>query len=74
MQQQEQTGEFGIDEARRVLAEVFAPWVMDLNLSIEGIDHDPPQAAHPTGSPARCCACRSPNGCAATAASSAARR
>ena len=36
--------EFGIGEARRVLAEVFAPWVMDLNLSIEGIStFDPPQ-------------------------------
>ena len=32
----------GIDEARRVLGEVFADWVKDLNLSIEGIDYDPP--------------------------------
>jgi uncharacterized protein (TIGR00369 family) len=42
--QQEKTAKFGIDEARRVLGEVFAPWVMDLNLSIEGFDCDPPQA------------------------------
>ena len=45
MQQQEKTGEFGIDEARRVLGEVFAPWVMELNLSIEGFDFDPPRGA-----------------------------
>ena len=43
MQQQEKTGEFGIDDARRVLGEVFAPWVMELNLSIEGFDFDPPR-------------------------------
>src|SRR5207247_10755631 len=35
MQQQPPATEFGIAEARRVLGEVFAPWVMDLNLSIE---------------------------------------
>jgi uncharacterized protein (TIGR00369 family) len=32
---QQQTAEFGIGEARQVLGEVFAPWVLDLNLSIE---------------------------------------
>jgi len=42
MQQQQQTGEFGIGEARRVLGEVFAPWVLDLNLSIEDFDFNPP--------------------------------
>ena len=31
------TTEFGIEEARRVLGEVFAPWVQDLGLSIERI-------------------------------------
>ena len=45
MQQREKTGEFGIDDARRVLGEVFAPWVMELNLSIEGFDFDPPRGA-----------------------------
>jgi uncharacterized protein (TIGR00369 family) len=45
MQQQEQAAKFGIGDARRVLGEVFAPWVMDLNLSIEGFDCDPPQGA-----------------------------
>jgi uncharacterized protein (TIGR00369 family) len=43
--QQEKTGEFGIHEAKRVLGEVFAPWVMELNLSIEGFDFDPPRGA-----------------------------
>ena len=42
MQQQSGNGFGGIDEARRVLGDVFAPWVKDLNLSIETIDHDPP--------------------------------
>jgi uncharacterized protein (TIGR00369 family) len=40
--QDQQATEFGIDEARRVLGEVFAPWVLDLNLAIEGFDCAPP--------------------------------
>jgi uncharacterized protein (TIGR00369 family) len=41
--QQRSGDEFsGIEEARRVLGDVFADWVKDLNLSIEGIDYDPP--------------------------------
>jgi uncharacterized protein (TIGR00369 family) len=44
MQQKEQ-GEFDIDEARRVLGDVFAPWVKDLNLSVERVDHEPPAGA-----------------------------
>ena len=44
MQQGEQ-GEFDIDEARRVLGDVFAPWVKDLMLSVERIDHEPPAGA-----------------------------
>ena len=44
MQQKEQ-GEFNIEEARRVLGEVSAPWVQDLNLSVERIDHEPPSPA-----------------------------
>jgi uncharacterized protein (TIGR00369 family) len=43
MQQQSGDSFGGIDEARRVLGEVFADWVKDLNLSIEGIDYDPPK-------------------------------
>jgi len=42
MQQQSGDTFGGIDEARRVLGEVFADCVKDLNLSIEGIDYDPP--------------------------------
>ena len=40
--QQPTAAEFGIEEARRVLGDVFAPWVTDLNLSIEAIDYEPP--------------------------------
>jgi uncharacterized protein (TIGR00369 family) len=43
--QQQETQAFGIDEARRVLGEVFAPWVQDLGLSVEAIDHEPPAPA-----------------------------
>jgi len=46
MQQEPAAAEFGIEEARRVLREVFAPWVQDLGLSIVGIDYiRPPDAA-----------------------------
>ena len=36
---------FDIEEARRVLADVFAPWVLDLGLSVVGIECDPPADA-----------------------------
>ena len=42
MQQQQERGEFGIADARRFLGEVFPPWVMDLNLSVEQFEFDPP--------------------------------
>ena len=42
---QQQAGEFGIGEARRVLGEVFAPWVLDLDLSIEAFDFTAPADA-----------------------------
>lgn len=41
MQPQQQSAEFGIAEARRILGEVFAPWVQDLQLSVEGFDVTP---------------------------------
>ncbi len=41
--QQHQAAEFGIGEARRILGEVFAPWVQDLNLTIEEFAFEPPQ-------------------------------
>ena len=50
MQQQGSAG-FGIEEARRVLGEVFAPWVLDLKLSIEALDYDPPPDAAPDWQP-----------------------
>jgi uncharacterized protein (TIGR00369 family) len=36
---------FDIEEARRVLVNVFAPWVQDLGLSIEAVETDPPPNA-----------------------------
>ena len=45
MQSEQPTTDFDIEEARRVLAEVFAPWVQDLKLSISGIECDPPPGA-----------------------------
>jgi uncharacterized protein (TIGR00369 family) len=47
MQTEQETAPFDIEEARRVLGEVFAPWVQDLGLSIVGIE-----CAAPTGAPA----------------------
>src|SRR6201996_8095422 len=41
MQQQEGQA-FDIAEARRVLGDVFAPWVRDLDLSVEAFDFEPP--------------------------------
>jgi len=40
--QQQQRGEFGIADARRFLGEVFPPWVLDLDLSVERFEFDPP--------------------------------
>jgi len=45
VQQQQETNAFGIEEARRVLGEVFAPWVQDLALSVEAIEHEAPMPA-----------------------------
>jgi len=35
------TDAFDIEEARRVLLDVFAPWIRDLGLSVESIDYEP---------------------------------
>jgi uncharacterized protein (TIGR00369 family) len=43
--QQQQDQEFGIAEARRVLGDVFEPWVRDLDLSVEVFDFEPPAQA-----------------------------
>jgi uncharacterized protein (TIGR00369 family) len=45
MSSQQQAAEFDIEEARRVLGDVFAPWVRDLGLSVSGIECDPPPDA-----------------------------
>jgi uncharacterized protein (TIGR00369 family) len=34
--------EFDLDEAKRVLRDVFAPWVVDLGLSVENVEISPP--------------------------------
>ena len=39
---QQQAGEFGIEDAKLMLGDVFAPWVQDLNLSVERFDFAPP--------------------------------
>ena len=51
MQDQQQSKPFDIEEARRVLREVFAPWVQDLKLSIEGIEYARPSDATPDWQP-----------------------
>jgi uncharacterized protein (TIGR00369 family) len=45
MQSGQDVTAFDLDEARRVLAEVFAPWVRDLGLSVESIEMSPPPGA-----------------------------
>jgi len=40
-----EAAEFDLEEARRVLREVFAPWVQDLGLSVSSIECDPPKTA-----------------------------
>ena len=45
MQDRSATEEFDIEQARRILGEVFAPWVQDLGLSVESIECAPPPDA-----------------------------
>ena len=45
MQNQTAAEEFDIEEARRVLGDVFAPWVQDLGLSIDSVECAPPPDA-----------------------------
>jgi uncharacterized protein (TIGR00369 family) len=45
MPDEQQAIEFDIAEARRVLDDVFAPWVRDLGLSVERIECTPPANA-----------------------------
>jgi len=41
----QQATEFGLDDARRMLSEAFAPWVLELGLSVERLEADPPAGA-----------------------------
>jgi len=45
MQNEPKSEGFDIEAARRILEEVFAPWVQDLRLSIDGIECTPPPSA-----------------------------
>lgn len=45
MQDRPKAEQFDIEEARRVLGDVFAPWVLDLGLSIESVECTPPPGA-----------------------------
>src|ERR1700727_1839018 len=45
MQSGQVTAEFDLDEAKRVLRDVFAPWVVDLGLSVENVEISPPPGA-----------------------------
>src|SRR5258707_10671314 len=45
MQHEKQTQQFDIEEARRVLGDVFAPWVQDLGLSVERVECAAPPGA-----------------------------
>ncbi len=40
-----QAAEFGLEDARRMLGDMFAPWVLDLGLSVESIETAPPSGA-----------------------------
>jgi uncharacterized protein (TIGR00369 family) len=51
MQREQQAGKCDLEEARRVLGDVFPPWVRDLNLSIETIECVPPANAAPGWQP-----------------------
>jgi uncharacterized protein (TIGR00369 family) len=51
MQSQPQAAEFDIEEARRILGDVIAPWVQDLGLSIGSIESGPPPGAGPDWQP-----------------------
>ena len=42
MQYEPPSEAFDIEEARRVLVHVIAPWVQDLGLSVVGVECDPP--------------------------------
>ncbi|RJF76662.1 PaaI family thioesterase [Rhodopseudomonas palustris] len=40
-----QAAEFELEDARRMLGDMFAPWVLDLGLSVQSIETAPPSGA-----------------------------
>ena len=64
MQQQHRPRNSASRTQGAVLGEVFAPWVHGSQSVDRGFRLHPPPGGPPTGSRARSCACRSPNGCA----------
>ena len=71
MQQHQRSAALGIDEARRVLGNVFAPWVQDLNLSVEAIDYEQRKDIGVDWQPGATLRWPFPSGCAGMAALSA---
>jgi uncharacterized protein (TIGR00369 family) len=51
MQDEPRANVFDIEEARRVLGDVFAPWVQNLGLSIDSIECNPTTGAAPDREP-----------------------
>ncbi|MBV8699428.1 PaaI family thioesterase [Bradyrhizobium sp.] len=51
MQQETEAAPFTIEEARRILGDVFAPWVSDLGLSVDSIDYERSENAGPDWQP-----------------------
>ena len=49
--QETQAGSINIEEARRILGDVFAPWVRDLGLSVDAVDYERPDDAGPDWQP-----------------------
>ncbi len=45
------TAAFDFDAARRVLGEVFAPWILDLRLTLDRFEPTPPPGAAPDWQP-----------------------
>jgi uncharacterized protein (TIGR00369 family) len=45
MTTEQQAAEFGLEDARRLLTEAFAPWVLELGLTVERLEMAPPAGA-----------------------------
>ena len=51
MPSEQPAAEFDVAAAKRVLGDVFAPWVQDLNLAVEQFDIAPPAGSDPDWQP-----------------------